>query len=159
MSIHNHWRNRQIGKNLLQQEKICFDFLSANKHLTWRWLGTRGYFYQYCQSTLSIGSPYQGVVLINNFSKFTPKKLVDTINSLLTDDIKAAYIAINRFEISAVNDLALTYPDCIEQSIDLIMNYCTKTLRRLYKPQQVDGHHFVGVHGLDVFVYESNHRL
>lgn len=100
--------------------------------------------------------PYQGLILINRFARFTPKKLVDTINSLITDDIKAAYIAINRFEISAVNDLALTYPDSIEASLDLIMNCCTKNLRRLYKPKQVDGHHFVGVHGLDVFVYESN---
>lgn len=157
MKIGDSWRNKQVGKNLLQQEKICLDFLIAHRHLTWNWLGTKGYFYQHCQSTLSIGAPCQGLVSINYFRKLSPKKIVCAIDSLITNDIAAAYIAINRFEISAVNDLDLLYPDCLEQSLDLIMNCCNKKLRRLYKPQEVDNQHFVGVHGLDVFVYEANY--
>lgn len=157
MSINNHWRNKQLGKNLLQQEQICFEFLQMHKHLTWCWLGTKGYFYQYCTPTLAAGIPYQGLICINGLSMLSPKNLVNAIDCLITDNVKAAYIAINRFEMVPINDLNLTYPDCLEQSLDLIMQSCQKTLRRLYRPQQVDGRHFVGVHGLDVFVYESSH--
>lgn len=157
MSINNHWRNKQIGTNLLKQEQVCFEFLLSHRHLTWHWLGTKGYFYQYCQPTLITGIPYQGLVCINHASRLSPKNLVNSIDCLITDDIQAAYIAINRFEILSVNDLNLAYPDCLEKSLDLIVNCCQKKLRRLYHPQQVDGRHFVGVHGLDVFVYESDY--
>lgn len=158
MSLNNHWRNKQLGKNLLRQEQICFEFLQGHKHLlTWHWSGTKGFFYQHCAPTLSEGIPYQGLVCINGVSGLSPKNLVNAIDRLITYNVKSAYIAINRFEIIPINDLNLTYPDCLEQSLDLIMQCCQKTLRRLYRPQQVDGRHFVGVHGLDVFVYESNH--
>jgi hypothetical protein len=157
MGINNHWRNKQLGTNLLKQEQICLEFLQAHRHLTWHWLGTKGHFYQYCQSILSTGITYQGLVCINDLSRLSPKNLVNALDCLMTDDIQAAYIAINRFEIIPINDLNLTYPDCLARSLDLIVDCCQKTLRRLYLPQQVDGRHFVGVHGLDVFVYESNH--
>ena len=157
MSINNHWRNKQVGKKLLKQEQICLEFLLAHQHLAWHWLGTKEYFYEYCQSNLSIKPPHQGLVWINYVSRLSPKNLVNAIDHVMTDNIKAAYIAINRFEIVPINDLNLTYPDCLEKSLDLIVDSCHKKLRRLYNPDQVDGRHFVGVHGLDVFVYEADH--
>jgi len=157
MSINNHWRNKQLGENLLKQEQICLEFLLAHQHLSWHWLGTKGYFYQYCQANLSTEPPHQGLIWINHAFRISPKNLVQAIDRVMTDSITAAYISINRFEIVPINDLDLVYPDCIEKSLDLIVDSCRKKFRRLYNPNQVDGKHFVGVHGLDVFVYETNH--
>lgn len=157
MGINNHWRNKQLGQNLLKQEQLCLDFVSRHQQLTWHWLGTKGYFYDHCKPLVSIGDPWQGLILINHLSALSPKNLVAEVDRVMTDNIKAAYIAINRFEILPINDLDLDYPDCLAKSIDLIMDCCERKFSRLNYPKHVDGRHFVGVHGLDVFVYESNH--
>jgi hypothetical protein len=157
MSINNHWRNKQLGKHWCAQEQTCFDFVLQYQHLNWQWLGIKGQFYQDCRALLPMQAPYQGLIWINHGGSLSPKNLINTINCALAPGIQIAYIAINRFEIAPVNDLNLVYPDCMEESLDLIMSCCDKNLRRLYRPKQVDGRHFVGVHGLDVFVYESDH--
>lgn len=157
MAINNHWRNKQLGKYWCAQEQACFDFLMRYQDLNWQWLGIKGQFYQDCSTLLSMQEPSQGLIWINHGSGLSPKNLVNSIDCVLTAAIQVAYIAVNRFDIVAVNDLDLVYPHCIEESLDLIMSCCDKKLRRLYRPQQVDGRHFVGVHGLDVFVYESHH--
>ena len=156
MGIHNHWRNKQLGKSLLRQEILCLEFLDKHPDLTWQWSGHKGYFYDYCNSVFSIDRSGQGLIMINNLFRLTPANMISSLDRLMHDDIQTAYLAINRFEIHAKNDLSLDYPDSMQQSIDLIVSRCQKKFKRLYSPGEVDAKHFVGVHGLDVFVYEND---
>ena len=156
MGIHNHWRNKQLGKNLITQEILCWEFLNKHPNQTWQWLGNKGYFYDYCHSFLKIDSHGQGLIMINNLFRLTPANMIACLDRLMHDNIQTAYLAINRFEIHAKNDLSLDYPDSMQKSIDLIVSQCQKKFKRLYDPIEVDARHFVGVHGLDVFVYENN---
>lgn len=156
MSISNHWRNKQVGSNLLSQEIACLDFLQKHPTVTWTWLGTQGYFFDYCLDKIRVDTNANGIVAINHGMNASPKQLIHIIDSLLTDEIQCAYFAFNRFAIKPMNDLGLDYPDDIGDTIDLILSHCQKPLARLYHASEVDGRHFVGVHGLDVFVYERD---
>jgi len=73
----------------------------------------------------------------------------------LTSNIQGAYMAINRYEF-CVETTNPDLPDSTEQCLDLIANRCNQAFRRLYVPDTIDGRCFVGLHGLDVFVYENN---
>ena len=96
------------------------------------------------------------MVFVNYLTFETPGTVISNINKLLHDNIKAVYLAINRFEFRAVNDLQINYADDISDCIDQIVSHCGKSFTRLYHAPCVDNKHFVGVHGLDVFVYERN---
>lgn len=156
MSIHNYWRNKQLGQNLAQQEIICFEWLKQQTGIQWQWYGHPGYFQNYCRERLDFSQPATGLVIVNYPLHATPAKFVDTINRLVTDRVQAVYLAINRFEFNSKNDLNLDWPDSMEQSIDLIVAQCKIPLRRLQTFAEVDALHFVGIHGLDIFVYAKD---
>lgn len=156
MGINNHWRNKQLGTNILQQEMMCYEFLNRHKNLTWAWHGLRGNFYNHCRPQFNFSKNATGLVIINLPTRATPKEFVTIINSLITDSIQAVYLAVNRFEFNAINDLGIEYPSNMEQSIDLIVQHCCVTFQRINHSTMIDGHHFVGVHGLDIFAYENN---
>jgi hypothetical protein len=161
MPINNHWRNKQAGNNLLWQEIQCLEFLKRYPGLDWVWHGNKNsYFYDLCKQDLNIKSQGNAVVLINYPVKVSVDRFIKTLKEILAEHIEIAYLAVNRYEFipnytANCND----YPDQIEDCLDLIVSKCNKHFRRLYLPDSVDGKHFVGVHGLDVFVYENNNRL
>jgi hypothetical protein len=156
MSINNHWRNKQLGNNLLWQEIQCLNFLKRHPTITWQWHGTKGNFFKFCQNQIKIDSSGSGLIVINYPTGVTAGQFVSTINQLLDSQPKSVYLAVNRYEFLSTNDLNIDYPEQIEDCINVIVSRCAKSFQRLYRPAQVDGKHFVGVHGLDVFVYENN---
>lgn len=158
MSINNHWRNKQLGNSLLKQELICLDFLNKHQDLSWAWFGTRGNFFEHCGKTVSIVNKNPtGLVMINSFTGLTPRQFVSQCNSLLTDSVQAVYLAINRFEFIATNDLNIDYNDSMTESIVQIVAHLDRPFHSVSElTDEVDGRHFVGVHGLDIFTYENN---
>jgi hypothetical protein len=97
-----------------------------------------------------------GAIIINRFSQLSPKNLIQQLNTFAVPLLDVIYLAVNRYEILPINDLSLLYPDSIEESLDLIISQCKIPFKRLYCSLSVDGHHFVGIHGLDVYYYECN---
>ena len=156
MSINNHWRNKQLGNNLLWQEIQCLNFLKQHATLQWRWHGAKGNFFNFCLDKIDINDNGTGIIIINYPTRVTPGMFVKTINNLTKYRPSVVYLSVNRYEFVSVNDLNIDYPDQIEDCIDAVINQCCCPFKRLYRPQQVDGKHFVGAHGLDVFVYENN---
>lgn len=156
MNINNRWRNKQLGTNILQQEALCYKFLNQHNSLTWAWHGTRGNFYNFCQQQFNFSENATGLVIINLPVRATPREFVEEIDSLITESTQAVYLAVNRFEFKSSNDLGIQYPDSLEQSIDLIVQHCCVPFQRINHSTPVDGHHFVGAHGLDIFVYEHH---
>jgi hypothetical protein len=158
MPINNHWRNKQLGNQLLWQEIQCLNFLKKHPTTQWQWYGAKGNFLNFCQDKINITTDTDGdgLIIINCPTQVSPRTFVNTIDKLTRHQPRVVYLAVNRYEFLSVNDLHIEYSDQIENSIDQILNRCCYTFQRLYYPQQVDGKHFVGVHGLDVFVYENN---
>ena len=156
MSINNHWRNKQLGSNLLWQEIQCLNFLKQYPTITWQWHGLKGNFFKFCQNQIKTGCDGSGLIVINYPTQVTAGQFVSTINQLLDNRPKAVYLAVNRYEFLSTNDLNIDYPEQIEDCINVIVSRCSESFQRLYQPTQVDGKHFVGIHGLDVFVYENN---
>jgi len=154
MSINNYWRNKQLNHALLWQESRCLDFCQQHKNITWKWYGSPNYFFDLCKSVLTVGPNNDGIIIINTPVRVSVDHFVKQISSLIQTNIKVAYLAINRYEFK-VDSIDSSLPDSPEQCLDLIANKCHKDFRRLYVPTEVDGNHFVGVHGLDVFVYEN----
>lgn len=158
MIVMNHWRDKQLGTSLLKQELICLNFLNQHQDLVWSWHGGHNNFFKQCQQQFIISDENPtGLVIINFFSGLTPKQFVTTCNSLLTDSIQASYLAINRYDFLAVNDLNIDYADSLKESVQQIVMH----IKKPFKPVEidctdVDGRHFVGAHGLDIFVYENN---
>ena len=158
MSINNHWRNKQLGDSFLTQELICLDFLNKHQDLSWAWFGTQGSFFEHCRKTANIVNKNPtGLVIINSFTSLTPKQFVAQCNGLLTDSVQAVYLAINRFEFIATNDLHIDYHDSMTESIAQIVAHLNQPFKAIPDlTDEVDGRHFVGVHGLDIFTYENN---
>jgi hypothetical protein len=156
MSIHNHWRNKQLGNNLCWQESVCLDFLLRHKNVRWQWHGSFNKFYRYCADIVPVDNHGNGAIIINRFSQLSPKNLIQQLNTFAVPLLDVIYLAVNRYEILPINDLSLLYPDSIEESLDLIISQCKIPFKRLYCSLSVDGHHFVGIHGLDVYYYECN---
>jgi hypothetical protein len=160
MSITNHWRNKQLGSEVafLKQELICFNFLKKHKNLTWGWYGfDSGNFYNHCKKHFDINkNKANGLVIINFPSRVSPKEFTNKINSLIDKKICAVYLAINRYEFINHNDLNINYKDNIAESIQQIVKYIQLPLTAIDIDNDVDGKHFVGVHGLDIFKYENN---
>lgn len=154
MNINNHWRNKQLNDNLLWQEIHCLNFLKRHPTVSWQWHGYQDYFFKFCQQEFKFDVNNTGIVIINTPARVSPGEFVKKINALTANKPSAVYLAINRYEFRPVNDLSLDYPDKIEDCIDLIVSTCNCKFQRLYQPDVVDGKHFVGMHGLDVFVYE-----
>lgn len=163
MSINNHWRNKQLGATscFLRQEIVCLNFLNQNFNLTWAWYGNTGNFYTYCKNHFQFDSTAPtGLVIVNFPTKQTPKEFVTSINSLITPNICAIYLAVNRYEFIATNDLKICYQPNLKDSVDQIVSYIKVPMRPANINQsQVDGLHFVGVHGLDIYTYENHQQL
>ena len=153
MSLHNYWRNKQLGTEVLFSEQICLDFLSRHKDLSWRWVGPKNSFYDLCCEQFTISDHGQGVVIINTPFQVTPGEFVKKINQEI-GGASAVYLAINRYEFVPVNDLAIDYPDSISDSIDCIVQHLNIPFTRVPVDAEVDGAHFVGVHGLDIFTHD-----
>lgn len=160
MPTNNHWRNKQIGNNLLWQESQCLQFLKKYPDLTWSWhSGIKGHFYDLCSQELNLGSQGNGAIIINYPVRVSVDMFITTLKKILTTNVKIAYLAVNRYEFVADYTTDNNYSDQIKDCIDLIVSNCCGNFRRLHHPEAVDEKHFVGVHGLDVFVYENNNRL
>ena len=153
MSINNHWRNKQLNHNLLWQESQCLDFCQQQQDVVWAWHGAQDYFFDRCQSELQFDGSATGAIIINIPTQVSVDQFVTQIRHILTPSVRTAYLAVNRYEF-VVADTHDLFPDTIEQCIDHIVAQCDTRFRRLYEPTQVDGAHFVGVHGLDVYVYD-----
>ena len=157
MGISNHWRNKQLADAFVQQELLCIDFVKQHSKLAWQWHGPRGGLYDYCAENFIMSDLGLGLLMVNYPSRATPKQFVDYINMLITADTQAAYLAVNRFDFVAINDLEIDYDDSIERSIEQIVEHICVPFQRLkFDCPEVDGNHFVGVHGLDIFTYERN---
>jgi hypothetical protein len=158
MSIHTHWRNKQLGAgdSLLWQETMCLDFLKRHPDIDWRWYGQRGNFYQHCQQFVSMSNLGQGVVIINYPVQVTPRRFIDTINILLHKNPPAVYLAINRYEFIPT-PIGQPWPETIAECMDLIVSQLKYPFTRVTDPNMdVGGFNFVGVHGLDIYTYENN---
>jgi len=157
MNINHNWRNKQLVDNFAQQELLCLNFMEKHKHLVWRWYGTNGYLHDYCKKHFVFSELCtSGIIIVNHPLRQTPKNFIQFINDTITDDVRAMYIAVNRFEFRPDTDLTDQWPEPLDECIDLIMSYCRLPLKRLYKHPSPDGYHFVGIHGLDIFIYENN---
>jgi hypothetical protein len=156
MNINHQWRNKQLHDNLLYQEIQCLDFLKKHPDITWQWYGPRGHFFDVCKTKINIDTTGNGVVIINSPTKISVNSFIKMISAIVRNDIRVAYMAVNRYEFLVTNNTDICFPDSIDDSIELIASKCNPKFRRLYEPGVVDGKHFVGVHGLDVFVYENN---
>ena len=159
-TLNKHWRNKQVEyKNVfLSQEQICLDFLARHQNLVWRWEGLDNMFKNYCSQHYNLANKSaNGLIMINLFNCVTPKNFVNRINSLLDPNTQAVYLAINRFTFAAVNDLNIDYADDLTDCLDQIVSHINIPLLRHYTGREIDGRHFVGVHGLDIFTYESSY--
>lgn len=158
MSINNFWRNKQVPNALLKQELVCVDFLNRHSDLSWAWHGPYGRFFEYCEQKFKMThTDPTGLIIINYPLKVTPGDFVQKINRLLNDNIQAAYLAVNRFQFLTVNDLNIDYADDLTQAIEQIVDRINCPFKRLPNVSaDIDGHHFVGVHGLDIFTYERS---
>lgn len=158
MGINNHWRNKQLNHAMLWQELRCLEFCQQYPHVIWKWNGAPSHFFDVCKSVLNFGPNHTGLIIINTPGRVTVDNFVKYISSLCHDSIQVAYLAINRYEFR-VEKPNTDLPDTMEECINLIASQCHEKFRRLYIPAEVDGKHFVGVHGLDVFVYENYQQL
>lgn len=159
MGINNYWRSKQLPNSFAQQEMLCLDFIKKHANLNWGWHGVKGKLYEHCSINYNCNQPkiVTGLIIINYPLEVTPGKFVKRINNLITDDIRAVYLAVNRFSFVAVNDLHIEYSDSISQSIAQIVQKICIPLQPLdFSQPEVDGNHFVGVHGLDIFTYEHS---
>lgn len=159
MSYLKKWRNKQLGNTnaLLRQEQYCWDFMSKRPDISWTWHGLAGNFQSLCETKFKIVSDNlaTGIIAINKQPFVTPKGFVDRINDVITEKTSSMYLAVNRFEFIAVNDLNIDYKDSIKDSIDQIVSHIKLPLKRVelgINDSDIDGHHFVGIHGLDVFI-------
>lgn len=163
MSINNYWRNKQLGHGFkfLQQEINCLNFLNKHKNLVWGWYGPSENFYSYCKDNFIVdNSNATGLVIINFPTRTSPKEFVQKINSLIDEKICAVYLAVNRYEFVSQNDLDIDYQDDIAKSVKQIVNHIKIPLiADKIDSYHVDGKHFVGVHGLDIYKYENNQQL
>jgi hypothetical protein len=155
MSINNHWRNKQLQDRVLWQEIQCLNFCKLHKNIKWKCHWIKGHFFDLCQDILEFDQNNTGLIIINTPTGVTVNEFVSQIRLMLNEKIKVAYLAINRYEFVADYTGNINFPDSIDDSIDLIVAQCHLDFRRLYRPESVDGKHFVGVHGLDVYVYEN----
>lgn len=159
MPILNNWRNKQLANQnfLLAQESRCLEWMRQRGDRIWFCQNVQGFFKTVILNDFATTNQFEdstGVVMINPLIS-SPKQFIDYLDSRL-DNRRDIYISVNRFVIPPINDLNIDYDASLEKSIDQIMDHCHLPFKRLYQPDQVDGRHFVGVHGLDVFVYENN---
>lgn len=157
MQINQHWRDKQLGSNLATQEVLCLNFLQQYSALNWKMFGGSGYFHQCVSNLVDINQTnVQGLLFVNFFSHSSPGTMVRAINSLLSDEISVAYLAINRYSFVPVNDLNICYKDSMDDTVDQIVGFLNKPFVRVQHNIPNDNIHFVGIHGLDIFTYEHN---
>lgn len=156
MPTHNHWRNKQLAQNLCWQEHVCLRFLMQHNDITWQWHGPFSNFYHYCKQFLQFDDIGNGAIFINPFYQLSPKNIVNQLDKIDKNNLKVIYLAINRYELLPENDLQLSYPESLGDSLDLIISQCSIPFKRLYCPLSTGGHNFVGSHGLDTYVYECD---
>lgn len=154
MSINNHWRNKQLGANTLWQETVCEKFLQQHPSIHWSWHGLHGNFYHKCCQKYNIGNG-TGRIIINHPVKVTPAEFVRQVNEIISG-ATAVYLAVNRYEFVAVNDLNINYPESLADTIDQIVAHLCLPFSRLIYRDDVEGNSFVGVHGLDIFKYAAD---
>ena len=155
----NLWRDQQLNNFasltgvdvVLIQEKIMLDFVTQHR-VWWKWQGNCTKFRQLCQQYIDIrDTDCQGVIVFGTtLRQLSTSTLVNKIRQL-TQNFDYAYVAINRYEVIA-HDLEFDLPDSIEDSLDLIMNYCDPKFYRLHTFDQVDGNHMVAAHPMDCYV-------
>ena len=159
MSVnHNLWRDQQLqgfkklanSTPILEQELVMLNFVKQYPKVIWRWLAPQTKFKELSNLNLS-NTNYTGVIVFGPIiENLTSSQLVNKIKQL-TNNVKYAYIGINRYQVIA-NDLEILLPDNIADSLDIIMNYCNPLFKRLHTFKQVDGNHMVAAHPMDCYV-------
>ena len=134
---------------------MCYQYLLTQNNISWRWIGEEpDNFYQFCAKSLVVDQgQYTGLVIINYSSQQTVSNYITTIKSMISQDVEHAYLAINRYDFAPGNDTGIEFPDQLSDTVDLIAAQCDPRFKRLYSALAVDGKHFVGAHGLDVYVF------
>lgn len=143
----------------MSQEVICKKFINSCSADQWSWHGQSGEFRKHMEVTVKIcNNPNSdGLILINHPRKLSPKNYVDRVNLLLTHSIKYCYMAVNRYDFVACNDLNIDWAEDLAVCVDQIISHIVLPMRRISASDwPVDGRHFVGVHGLDIYTYANN---
>jgi len=157
MSINNYWREKQLPNSFVQQETYCIDFIKRHNQLSWQWHGIKGKLFDYCSKNFTMSPTGNGLIIINYPIEVTPKMFVKSIDKLITEHTHAVYLAINRFSFIAINDLNIEYRESLTQSIEQIVEQICLPFKSVGPiGSEIDGNHFVGIHGLDIFTYERS---
>jgi hypothetical protein len=155
----NRWRDQQLDgfKNcsgtdlILEQELIMLNFVKTYSDVVWRWLAPNTKFKKICQKHININNTnYNGIIIFGSaLHQTTTQSLVNSIKQL-TNKCDYAYVAINRYQVRH-HDLHIAISDKIDDSLDIIMNYCNPKFQRLHTFDQVDGNHMVAAHPMDCY--------
>jgi len=155
----DRWRDQQLhgfqnlsSKDLiLEQELIMLNFVKTYSDVVWRWLAPDTKFKKICQEHISINNTnYNGIIIFGSeLAQKTTQSLVNSIKQL-TNECNYAYVAINRYQVIR-HDLTFVLPDTIDNSLDVVMNYCDPRFQRLHTFNQVDGNHMVAAHPMDCY--------
>lgn len=152
------WRDQQLNgfkvasKNtLLEQEQVMLDFVTKFPKVKWRWLGNNDNFRTICENIIVLDDKdYQGVILFGGkLYGLTTSRLVNIVRATI-DNVNFAYVGFNRYGITK-HDIDLDLPDSLEESLDVVMNYCDPMFKRLHSFAHVDGNHMVAAHPRDCY--------
>jgi hypothetical protein len=159
MIDHNRWRDQQLNGfksfsnsyPILEQELVMLNFVKTYPNIAWRWEAPDTKFKKICQDHITINNDkYEGVILFGPMLlQKNTQALVNTIRSL-TSQSSYAYVAINRYEITS-NNLDISLPDSIDNSLDTVIHYCNPKFKRLHTFDHVDGNHMVAAHPMDCY--------
>ena len=153
------WRDRQLTSftkfsltnTILEQEQVMCNFMSKFGDINWYWAGDSNNLKNICSSIYNISNiNYRGIIIFGQtINNLTTGNLVTAIRNLI-EPVDYAYVAVNRY-LLASHDLPINLPDSISDSLDVIMQYCHPSFKRLHTFAEVDGNHMVGAHPLDCY--------
>jgi hypothetical protein len=157
MINYNRWRDQQLSgfasifkqPILLEQESRMLEFVNSCPDVVWHWHAPTNGFWKICQEQIKLGPGTAAIVFGPILDNLTTGQLVDQIKDLVGNK-DYAYVAVNRYEVTD-NNLPLSLPDSIEDSLDIIMQQADVRFKRLHTYAQVDGEHMVAVHPMDCY--------
>tara|TARA_R110000772_G_scaffold244800_1_gene358210 strand:+ start:104 stop:616 length:513 start_codon:yes stop_codon:yes gene_type:complete len=153
------WRDLQVlsfcdydADAILEQEKLMLDFVCQFPDVLWRWRAEKGLFYNICKEHIRIDTQikHNGIIIFGSgIAATSTRKLVRRIRNLV-QNTSVAYVGINRFSLLEHN-IDFELPDSMEQSLDLIMEYCDPRFKRLHTFDKIDGNHMAYAHPMDCY--------
>jgi len=154
----NRWRDQQLSgfksaskDAILEQEKVMLNFVTQFPNIKWQWLGNQTNFLKICKQYITIdNNDYQGIILFNNSTGgLSTSRLVKRIQEAICN-VDFAYVGINRYLLTE-HDIDIELPDALDESLDVIMNYCDPAFKRLHTFKEVDANHMVAAHPRDCY--------